>query len=125
MSITLTDSQGRSITVNAWNWGVLHYTVERSRPALFPDEQFLEGLRYGWVELSSVQADLLRRYVQDAVLPLLKPGQRMLFDLSITDEPDDGTFYRDHLEKNYSLQYETLVSVIEFLRDGVPPIAVR
>jgi hypothetical protein len=56
---------------------------------------------------------------------LLAPGQRLLHDLSVTDEPDDGAFHRDRLEKNYSLHHDVLVAVIQFLRETGGPIAVE
>jgi len=125
MSIRLRDTRGRSLAVNAWNWGVLHFAVECSRPPLFPDEGFRELLRSGGTELSAEQADELRQYLEEVVLPLLAPGQRLLHDLSVTDEPDDGAFHRDRLEKNYSLHHDVLVAVIQFLRETGGPIAVE
>jgi hypothetical protein len=125
MSIDLVDSQGRSLTVNAWNWGLLHFTIECARPALFPDADFRDRLRSGGAELSTDQVGLLCQYLDEVVLPRIGPGQRMLHDLSVTNEPDDGTFHRDQLEKYYSLHHDVLVSVIRFLRDAHAPVAVR
>lgn len=124
MSITLEDAQGQRVDVNAWNWGVLHYAVACAKPPVFEDEEFLEVLRFGGVTLAQEQADDFWEYLSEVVLPLLKPGQRMLLDFSVTDEPDDGTFHRDDLEKNYSLRYEVLLSVVQFLQDAEAPIKV-
>jgi hypothetical protein len=89
---------------------------------LFSDEKLLFMLRHGGAELSHEQVVDLYTFLEDEVLPRLQPGQRMFFDLSITDEPDDGTFFRDDLDKNYSLQYEVLLSVIDFLRTTKAPV---
>ena len=48
----------------------------------------------------------------------------MLFDLSITSEPDDRTFYQDDLRKNYSLRQDVLISVINFLEMAHAPVHV-
>ncbi|KAB8141206.1 hypothetical protein F8S13_20620 [Chloroflexia bacterium SDU3-3] len=124
MSITLTDADGASLDVNAWNWGVLHYTLACCTPPLLPDEELLDQLRFGGVELAAAEAAEIRQYLLAVVLPRIGPGERMLADLSVTNVPDDGTFYRDDPAKNYSLSHEVLVSVIEFLGRARPPIRV-
>jgi hypothetical protein len=124
MSVKLTDSEGKSLKVNAWNWGVLHYTLVCCKPKLLEDEQLLEQLRFGGVELGNVEVKEIRSYLREVVLPLLKPGERMLYDFTVTDEPDDGTFYREELEKNYSLRYDVLVAVIDFLDEAKAPVHV-
>lgn len=124
MSITLADADGASLDVNAWNWGVLHYTLVCSSPPLLPDEELLDQLRFGGVELGAAEAAEIRQYLLQVVLPRIAPGQRMLANLSITNVPDDGTLYRDDPAKNYSLTHEVLASVIEFLGRARPPIRV-
>ena len=124
MSVILTDTEGKTLQVNAWNWGVLHYTLACCQPKLLEDDQLLEQLRFGGVELSDLEVAEIRSYLRDVVLPRIKPGERMLYDLTVTDEPDDGTFYREELAKNYSLHYDVLVAVIAFLEEARPPISV-
>jgi hypothetical protein len=123
MSVLLTDSQGESLKVNAWNWGVLHFTVTCSKVPLF-EEETVDALRYGGIDLSENHVKVLHNFLKQVVLPLLKPGERLLDDLSVTSELDDGTFHRDDLSKNYSLHYEVLVQIIEFLADSKAPIKV-
>jgi hypothetical protein len=91
---------------------------------VFDDPDFLKLLRRGSVTLSKEQVDKLFDYLLKAVFPRLKPGQRMLADFSVTDEPDDGTFHKDDLKKNYSLSCEVLLIILEFLHEGKPPIKV-
>ncbi len=124
MSIILSDVQDRSLDVNAWNWGVLHFAVSCAKPPLFAGSDVLARLRSGGAKLSADQVELLYHYLKEVVLPRIEPGHRMLHDLSVTDEPDDGTFYRDELERNYSLHHDVLVSVIDFLRDAQAPVVV-
>jgi hypothetical protein len=54
----------------------------------------------------------------------LGEGERLLADGTVTDVPDDGTFYRDDLTKNYSVRRETLVRIIDFLRSATGPVRV-
>lgn len=124
MSVILTDSDEKWLKVNAWNWGVLHATLVACTPKLLEDDELLEQLRYGSVELDDGAITEIRSYLRAVVLPRLKPGQRMLYDFTITDEPDDGTLYRDELEKNYSLHYSVLVAVIAFLEAAKTPVHV-
>lgn len=126
MSVILTDAKGNSVGVNAWNWGVLHHAVACAKPPVLDDADLLEQLRFGSVHLSKEQADSLFVYLVQVVLPRLNPGQRMLVDFSVTDEPDDGTFYRGEADaaRNYSLHYEVLITVLHFLKDAEPPVFV-
>jgi hypothetical protein len=124
MSVRLTDSTGQSLKVNAWNWGALHYAMTCAKPPLFEGEAVVEGLRYGGIELDEGQVRKLHDFLSEVLRPMIAIGQRMLFDLSITSEPDDGTFYRDDLRKNYSLRHDVLVSVIDFLATAHAPIRV-
>jgi hypothetical protein len=125
MSIELVDSEGRSLPVSVWHWGLLHSTVECARPPLFTDAGFLDQLRLGGADLAADQVNELREYLETVVLPRIGPGCRMLHDLSVTDQPDDGTLFREPRERNYSLPHEALVSVVEFLRHARAPVGVR
>jgi hypothetical protein len=124
MSIRLTDGAGRSLKVNAWNWGMLHYAVTCAKPPLFEDEGVVDGLRFGGVELDQSQVRKLHDFLRTVVGPMIATGQRLLFDLSVTSEPDDETFHRDDMRKNYSLRHDVLASVIEFLAVAEAPVEV-
>ena len=119
MSVTLTAADGRDLKVNAWNWGVLHHRVLLAD--LFPEECWAP-VRSGHGALSPDDAARLARFLEEQLLPRVPVGHRMFVDGSVTDTPDDGTFYRapDELVKNYSLQHGVLVRVIEFLKSGGP-----
>jgi hypothetical protein len=126
MSIRLTDSKGQSLKVNAWNWGVLHYAVECAKLPLFDDEGVLGPLLYGGtnLELDEGQVRKLHDFLSEVLLPKIPSGHRMTTDFSITSEPDDGTFNRDDLAKNYSLRHNVLVNIINFLATAHAPIRV-
>jgi hypothetical protein len=124
VSIILRANDDQDLKINVWNWGVLHHLV--SCGDIF-SEEFWEPKRHNCGgELDADQIATLVGFLESDVLPRLQPGQRMFHDGSVTDEPDDGTFYRDEEEmwRNYSLHYSMLVKVIEFLRLAPPPIDV-
>ena len=124
MSFILEDARGQTLCVNAWNWGTLHHAVACATPPIFDDEDLLDLLRYGGAVLSQSQIDALYRYLNEEILPQLSVGQRMLADLSISVEADDGAFHRDDLTKNYSLQHEVLLAVVQFLQHAQVPLEV-
>jgi hypothetical protein len=124
MSIRLTDRTGQTLKVNALNWGTLHHAVTCAKPPLFDDESVVVGLRYGGAELDDSQIRKLHKFLDKVIRPMIPNGQRMLFDLSITSEPDDRTLYRDDLRKNYSLRHDVLVSIIDFLAVAQAPVQV-
>lgn len=115
MSITISSGDRLCLHLNAWSWGVLHFLVEKAQ--LFPEDVW-ESARYLGTELDSSQATQLADFLGASVLPALKPGERMFFDGSKTDLPDDGTFFRDAGEqwKNYSLHREVVQDILEFLK---------
>ena len=124
MSFSLEDAKEDEFRINAWNWGVLHCLVEEAK--IFPNETW-EPARYNaGAELDAEQVKLLADFLEQTVLPRLHPGERMYHDGSVTDEPDDGTFFREEGEmwKNYSLHHSVLLGVIEFLRQAEAPVQV-
>ena len=123
MSIILERSDGTDLRVNVWNWGVLHHLVAGA--AVFPTETW-EHLRFnGGGTLQASEVAILADFLTGRVLPRLCEGERIFYDGTITDVPDDGTFYRDprDLWKNYSLHRTVLVAVIEFLRNAAGPVS--
>jgi hypothetical protein len=124
MSIHLEAAEGRSLKVNAWNWGVLHHRVAAAR--ILPAEIW-ETMRFNaGDELDPGHVKVLIEFLERRVLSCLRVGERMFFDGSVTDQPDDGTFYRDEKErwKNYSLHRSVLIAIIEFLKAAGSPVRV-
>jgi hypothetical protein len=124
MSILLEAGEGRTLKVNAWNWGVLHFVVQEAR--LFPDSLW-EPLRHNsGSELDPDQVATLAGFLERSLLPRLKEGERMFFDGTVTNVPDDGTFYREEKEmwKNYSLHRSVLVSIIGLIKAAGSPVRV-
>jgi hypothetical protein len=124
MSIILVAADDRDCQINAWNWGVLHEIVREA--GVFPEDFWA---RYRFNCAGALEADkvrILADFLDSRVLGRLRPGERMLPDGKTTDVPDDGTFYRDpkEMEKNYSLDRDVLIKLIEFLKSANGPIEV-
>ena len=115
MSFTLTDlaSDEHEINVNGWNWRPTLVLIGAFN--LIDEGRFeLMGFNATGVQIEVGEAHEIGRRIRDEVLSKLRPGDRVLYDLSVTDEPDDGTFYRDELSKNYSATYDWLERFAEF-----------
>ena len=117
MGLTLYDSEERTFSMNAWNWGVLHHVIRIQD--LFPEERWAP-LRSGGGSLEAPEIATLVDFLEHLFLPELPPGHRMFFDCTTTDAPDNGTLYRgDEMAKNYSLHHDVLVAFIAYLKTTV------
>jgi len=58
----------------------------------------------------------LVKKIKEKILPKLAPNKRIFSNLSITDEPDDGTIYKGNDEqwKNYSTKHDWLDEFADF-----------
>lgn len=123
MSIRLETEDGRALKINAWNWGVLHEIVAKRK--LFAEDVWAPKRGNGGGELDPDQVMALVEFLERDVLPYLGPGERLYHDGSVTNQPDDGTFFREEHElwKNYSLQHEVLADAVRFLRDARGPVS--
>lgn len=117
MSFTLIDlgSENFEFRASVWNWKT---ALEIIRSFDIVSEGKLRQLNYAatGTKVTADEAQQIGERIRDEVLPKLGPGKRMFADLSVTDKPDDGTFYRDEDEKwkNYSADYEWLKELCEF-----------
>ncbi|CAN5470381.1 hypothetical protein BH18ACI1_BH18ACI1_04330 [soil metagenome] len=117
MSFTLMDlgSENFEFRANIWNWKP---TLEIIKSFDLIDEGKLRQMNYNatGAKFSKEEAHLVGEKIRDEILPELEPNKRIFMDLSVTDNPDDGTLYRDEDEqwKNYSTDYEWLKEFSEF-----------
>ena len=117
MSITISSKDGKHLHLNAWNWGVIHYLVEKA--GLFPEDVW-EPARYLGTDLTTEQSKQLVDFFESSVMVHLLPGERMFFDGTKTSAVDDGTLFREADEqwKNYSLHQDVLAKVLQLLRNA-------
>jgi hypothetical protein len=121
MSVRLVSANG-DLKVSAWTWGPIHDLVASA--GILPEDLW-EMTRYNCsAELDQQQVATLADFLQAGILSRLGDGERLLADGTVTDVPDDGTFHRDDLARNYSARREMLVRIIDFLRAAQGPVRV-
>lgn len=117
MSFTLMDlgQESYEFRVNVWNWKP---TLEIIKSFDIVDEGKLRQMTYNGTgaKFNLEEAREIGAKIRDEILPKLEPDKRIFQDLSITDQPDDGTLYRDEDEqwKNYSTNYNLLKDFADF-----------
>lgn len=117
MSFTLLDlgAEGFEFTANVWNWKA---ALEVIKNLDIISENHVRQLGYNamGVKLNVDEAHLIGQKIRDEILPKVGPGKRIYADGSVTDQPDDGTFYKDDDEqwKNYSVSHDWLKDFSDF-----------
>ena len=120
MSFILVDYEDdkHEVKINAWNW---RPTLEIIRTFNLFDEEKLEMLGCNGVgaSVTTEEAHEIGQRLRDNILPTLKPGERILHDLTITSEPrEPHDFTRSYPPeeslKIYSARYEWLKTFSEF-----------
>lgn len=106
-------AENREIKVNRWNW---FPTVELIRMFDLIDEERLEMMHFNamGVCVTEAEAHEIGRRLKEEILPKLRSNERITYDLSVTDKPDDYTFHREDPVKNFSATYEWLNEFTEF-----------
>jgi hypothetical protein len=117
MSFTLIDSGSESYELSAsvWQWTAA-LEIIKSLDVL--SEGTVRQMSYNamGIKVSAEDAHRIGDGIRSEILPQLAPNKRMFADLSITDQPDDGTIHRDEDEKwkNYSVTHDWLSDLAEF-----------
>ena len=96
-------SESYEFSANVWNWKA---AVEIIKSLDIIDDSKIRQMGYNamGIKIDADDAQLIAKKIRTNILPQLEPNKRMFSDLSITDEPDDGTIYRDEDE-----QWKTIV----------------
>jgi hypothetical protein len=117
MSFTLMDlsSENYEFRANVWNWKAA-LEVIKSLDIVSEGKIRQMSSNATGTSVSNEEAQLIGEKIRDEVLPKLAPNKRIFADLSITDQPDDGTIYKDRDDqwKNYSADYMWLQEFTEF-----------
>ena len=117
MSFTLLDlgAENFEFTANVWNWKAM---LEIIKNLDIISESQVRQLGYNAMgtKMELAEAHLIGEKVRDEILPKVGPGKRMYADGTVTDEPDDGTFFKDDDEqwKNYSVDHDWLKDFSDF-----------
>ena len=117
MGITLS-ARDRTVApffVSFWHWGAI---VEAVRRLDIVPSQVVDGLREPFTGsgLTEKQAHNVASAITRELLPNLHADARLLLDGTITEDPDDGTFHRIDVEKNYSTSRKVLDEFAAFCR---------
>lgn len=108
-------SENYEFTANVWNWKAA-LEVIKSLDVL--SEAMVRQMGYNalGIKVDREEAHILGERIRDRILPQLAPNKRMFADLSVTDELDDGTIYRDEDEqwRNYSVGHDWLKDFSDF-----------
>jgi hypothetical protein len=104
----------KDLKVNAWNW---RPTLELLEQFQVLDAEELERMSFtgGGGQATPEQARIIADRLE-AVLERLKSKDRILYDLTVTNDPDTFELHREQPEKNYSATYEWLAEFAAFCR---------
>lgn len=117
MSFTLVGlgSENFEFRANVWSWKPA-LEIIKSFDVL--SEATIRQMAYNatGTKLSKEEAHEIGSKIQELILPKLVPNKRIFTDMTITDQPDDGTIYKDSDEnwKNYSASYDWLKEFSDF-----------
>lgn len=117
MSFTLHDmsSENFEFNANVWNWKAI-LEVIKDMDILSEGKVRQMGYNAMGVKVDIDDAHFIGSKLQSDILPKLEPKKRMFADGTVTDEPDDGTIYKDDDEqwRNYSVSYEWVKDFSDF-----------
>lgn len=108
-------SENFEFTANVWKWKAALEVIKRL-DVISEGKVRQMGYNAMGVKIDPEEAHIIGEKIRDTVLPQLEPNKRIYADGSVTDEPDDGTIYRDDDEqwKNYSVSHEWLKDFSDF-----------
>ena len=115
MSVSLDDlaNPEHSLDINLWNWRPTIALIALTR-LIDAERVDLMGYNGTGVEITEAESRAIGRFLETEVLPALRPGTRLTYDLNVTDVPDDYKLHRDDFAKNYSASYEWLTRFAQF-----------
>ena len=108
-------SENFEFNANVWNWKAALEVIKNLD--IFSENRVRQmGYNAMGVKVDLEDAHLIGQKFRDEILPKLEPNKRMFSDGTITDEPDDGTIYRDEDEqwKNYSIDRDWVNDFSDF-----------
>jgi hypothetical protein len=117
MSYTLLDQspEGFEFNANVWKWKAA-LEVIKSLDLLSENRVRQMAYNAAGVKIEPEDAHAIGQQIRDRILPKLEPNKRIFANLTITDTPDDGTFFSGEEEqgKNFSVNYEWLKDFSDF-----------
>jgi hypothetical protein len=117
MSVTLADigNKNENFTASRWSWKAAMAIIESLNVV---DESTIEMLRKGHMDvvISKSESKQIAIEIRERFIAKLNPKSRVYANLTITDEPDDGTVHRSSEDewRNYSASKEWLETFADF-----------
>jgi len=117
MSVTLADigNRNENFTASRWSWKAAMAIIE-SLDVI--DESTIKMLNKGYIDvvIEKSQADQIACGIQENFIAKLNTRGRVYANLTITDDPDDGTVHRSPEDewRNYSASKEWLELFVDF-----------
>jgi hypothetical protein len=108
----LPNNEVEDLEANAWQWGATMQLIVRSNFLEQGVEIFGDRMVFARPESCVKLAD----WLEENVVCDLQPDSRVTMSGEVVLEPDDGTFHRDDLADNYSVDRKWLFRFISFLR---------
>lgn len=108
-------SENFEFNANVWNWKAALEVIKELD--IISDGKVRQmGYNAMGVKIEIEDAHLIGEKIRDVVLPKLAPDKRIFADGTVTDQPDDGTIYKDEDEqwKNYSVGHDWLKDFSDF-----------
>ena len=114
MSFVLEPKHGEDIQINAWNWVPTLLILDRND--ILPFDQ-LERMRCNGSggSVTAEEAVRIATFLDD-FLKGLQPGERVLWDGTVTIEPDTNELFHDEPTRNYSAKVAWLNKFRDFCR---------
>ena len=108
-------SENFEFSANVWNWKAV-LEVIKDLDIISESKVRQMGYNAMGTKIDLEEAHLIGEALRDEILPKLTPNKRIYADLSITDEPDDMTLFKDADEmwKNYSVGHDWIRDFAEF-----------
>jgi hypothetical protein len=106
------DSDIEDLNVNSWPWGATMALIQQSNILKAGVEIYGDRMVFARMDSCARLAD----WFEGQVLSNLERGSRIMSDGTITTDPDDGTFHREAIADNYSVDREWLLDFVSFLR---------
>lgn len=120
MGVVITDfaNSEHTLKLSWWAWRPLLQLILESNVVTDQDTLSIIGAT-DLLDINTDEARQIADYLQKSVLVNMQSGDRLLADSTITGEPDNGQLHRkpEDTDRNYSVEYETLVNFAEFCRN--------
>lgn len=117
MSFTLHDmgQENYEFSANVWNWKAV-LEIIKGMDLLSEGKIRQMGYNAMGVRVDPEDAHLIGEKLRDVVLPQIAPNMRMFGNGTVTEQPDDGSIYKDDDEqwRNFFVTHDWVKDLSDF-----------